>query len=634
VKSRTHKSAAFVVLLTVVLALAAGIAQAGPNTLNRDSIPDKYKWDLNQIYANWSAWEQGLTRLQALMDEYAALKGTLAGGPQAILKASKVSDELNMLAYKVYRYAALNSAQDMRDNAVAGKLQQVQIAFAKFGIATAWYGPELLAIPFETMKGWLDATPELKPYRLGIEDLYRQQAHVLSADKEQLLAYFSQVNNAPSTIYGKLSTSDIKYPTTTFSDGDSVKLTPAAYFGILSTNRNQADRAKAFESHYGVYYANRNTYAAIYDGVLQSDWAGAQARNYGSCLESYLNGDNVPVEVYKNLVNTVKAGVGPLQRYYKLVKAKLGLTEYHLYDGYIPLVNFDKKYPYDSIQTSIIQAMAPLGKDYQARLKTAFESRWIDVYENEGKRNGAFSASTYGVHPFLLLNYNETLNEVYTVAHELGHCMHSMLSNETQPFASAEPTIFVAEVASTMNEALLLDYMLTKTKDPVERIALLTRAINSIDQTFYSQTMWADFEMRMHEAVEQGMPVTAESIAALYGNLQKEYYGDAVTVDLQYQYVWTRISHFYNTPFYVYKYATCYATSAKLAADIMSKDKKIKAAGLDRYMTLLKSGSSDYPMELLKKAGVDLSKPDTFQAIVDRLDRYVTLLEQEMAKLK
>lgn len=620
--------------MALTLALSCPVVKAGPNTLIRDSIPDKYKWDLSQIYPSWTEWEQGLARLQQLMDEYAALKGTLSGGPQAILKASKLSDELGMLSYKVYRYAALTSAQDTRDNTVAARLQQVQLAFAKFGVATAWYNPELLAIPWETMKQWLDTTPELKPYRYGIEDLYRQQKHVLTADKEQLLAYYSQVDAAPGDIYGKLSTSDIKYARTALSVGDSVTMTPGNYYNILSTNRNQADRAKAFEAFYGVYYNYRNTYAAIYNGILQRDWASAQARSYGSCIESFLDGDNVPPAVYENLVNTVKAGTGPLQRYYKLVKEKLGLAEYHLYDGMIPLVDFKKTYDYDQIQPWIIEAMAPLGKDYQGRLRTAFDNRWIDVYENEGKRTGAFSAPTYGVHPFLLLNYNGTLTDVYTVAHELGHCMHSMLSNETQPFSTSEPTIFVAEVASTMNEALLLDYMLTKTTDPKERIALLTRAINNIDGTFYTQSMWADFEMRMHKAVQDGMPVTAQSIRELYSSLQQEYYGDAVTVDEYYRFVWTRIGHFYNTPFYVYKYATCYATSAKLAAEITGKDKKVKQDALNRYMTLLKSGSSDYPMELLKKAGVDLSQPATFQAIVNKLDQYVTLLEQELAKLK
>ena len=634
VKSIKRQVLVLSVSLTLILGLAAGIAQAKPNTLVRDSIPDKYKWDLNQIYPDWTAWEQGLTRLQQLMDEYAGLKGTLASGPQAILKACKLSDELGIVSYKVYRYPALMNSQDTRDNSVASRLQQVQIAFAKFGVATAWYSPELLAIPWETMKQWLDSTPELKPYRLGIENLYRQQAHVLSADKEQLLAYFSQVNVAPGTIYDKLSTSDIKYSSTTLSDGNEVKLTPGTYYGILSTNRIQADRAKAFEAFYKVYFDFRNTYAAAYDGILQSDWANAQARNYGSCLEYYLNADNVPVDVYKNLVNTVKGGTAPLRRYYNLVKKQLGLTEYHLYDGMLPIVNFTKTYDYDQIQPWIIEAMAPLGKDYQARLKTAFESRWIDVFENEGKTTGAFSAQIYGVHPFMLLNFNESMTDVFTVAHELGHCMHSMLSSENQPFSTSDPTIFVAEVASTMNEALLLDYMLTKTKDPLERIALLTRAINNIDQTFYTQSMWADFEMRTHQAVEQGMPITADGLAELYSGIQREYYGDAVTVDPYYHYVWTRISHFYDAPFYVYKYATCYATSAKLFAEITSNDKNVKRAGTDHLMTLLKSGSSDYPMELLKKAGVDLTQPATFQAIVDKLDQYVTLLEKELAKLK
>jgi len=621
-------------LMTLVLALFAAVAQAKPNTLVRDSIPDKYKWDLNQIYADWTAWEQGLTRLQEIMSEYAGLKGTLAGGPQAILKAAKLGDELGMLARKVGQYASLNSAQDMRDNTVSARSQQVQIAFANFGVVVAWFNPELLAIPWETMKKWLDETPQLAPYRYGIEDLYRQQTHVLSADKEQLLAYFSQVTGAPSSIFGELSTSDIRFPTIALTSGDSVKITHGNYQNILSTNRLQVDRAKTFEAYYGIFYDKRNTYAAIYNGVLQTDWASAQARNYPSSLEATLDGDNVPVSVYENLVNTVKAGVGPLQRYYKLSKERLGLAEYHVYDGKIPLVDFKKTYAYDEIQTWIIEAMAPLGKDYQNRLRTAFDSRWIDVYENEGKRAGAFSAPTYGVHPFLLLNYNETIRDFFTVAHELGHCMHSMLSNENQPFASSEPTIFVAEVASTLNEALLLDYMLKRTKDPVERVALLCYAINSIDQTFYTQTMWGDFEWQAHKAVEQNQPITAQSLHDLYGGIQDAYSGDAVTIDEFYRYVWTRIPHFYRTPFYVYKYATCYATSAKLAADIMSKDKKVKAAGLDRYMTLLKAGGSDYPMELLKKSGVDLSQPATFQAIVDRLDQYVTLLEAELAKLK
>jgi oligoendopeptidase F len=622
-----------VVLTAAIFLLLSAAAMAGPGTLVRDSIPDQYKWDFSTIYPDWTAWEQGLAHLQELMTEYAALKGTLANGPEAILHANELGDELGMLSYKVYRYPALQSAVDMRNNEISGKLQQVQIAFANFGVVTAWYNPEMLTIPWDTMKTWLDKTPELKPYRYGIEDLYRQQAHVLSEDKEQLLAYFSQVNGAPGDIYGELTTSDIQFATTALSDGDSITLTPGTYYNILSTNRNHDDRAKAFETFYKVYYDYRNTYAAIYNGILQRNWASARARNYETCLDSYLDGDNVSPDVYKTLVQTVHDGVGPLHRFYQLKKEKLGLEEYHLYDGSIPLVDFDKIYPYEDIQKWIVESVAPLGKDYQDQLAYAFDHRWIDVYENEGKHAGAYSAPTYGVHPFLLMNYNESLRDVYTMAHELGHCMHSILSNANQPFSTSEPTIFVAEVASTMNEALLLDYMLAHTDDPKERIALLTQAIDDLDGTFYTQSMWADFEIRTHGAVEQGMPITAESIRGLYAGLQQEYYGDAVTLDEYYRYVWTRISHFYNSPFYVYKYATCYATSALLHDEIMSSDPKVSKDALERYMNLLKAGSSGYPMDLLKTAGVDLSKPEAFQAIVHKLDRMVTMLEAELAKL-
>lgn len=630
---QAHRAIIGVTVAAIILLAAISQAVAAPNTLVRDSIPDKYKWDLSQIYPDYEAWEVDLNRMQQLMDDYAALKGTLADGPEAVLKAQTMGDELGMLSYKVYRYPGLMSAYDTRDNEVSAKLQQVSIAFSKFGIATAWYNPELLEIPWEKMEGWLGDTPALEPYRYSIESLYRQQEHVLSADKEQLLAYYAQSNATAGNVYSELTTSDIKYPQFAFADEDSITLTPGAYYSALQTNRNQAERAKAFEAFYSIYYANANTYAALYNGILQNDWASAQARGYESCLEAYLDGDNVPVAVYESLVNTVKNGTAPLRRYYQLKKERLGLDEYHLYDGMIPMVDFDKTYEYDDIQEWIIEAVAPLGKAYQEQVREAFDNRWIDVYENEGKRTGAFSANTYGVHPFMLLNFNGTLSDVFTVAHELGHCMHSILSNQAQPFSNSEPTIFVAEVASTMNEALLLDYMLERTDDPVERIALLTHAIDGIEGTFYTQSMWADYEMRAHQMVEKGQPVTAQSIRDLYSTIQDEYYGDAVTIDEMYRYVWTRIGHFYRSPFYVYKYATCYCTSAKIAAEISSDDKKVSKAALERYMNLLRAGSSDYPMELLLEAGVDLSQAATMQAIVDNLDYLVTMLEGELAKL-
>jgi oligoendopeptidase F len=626
-----YRTAAAAVILLLLILVSNGIT--GPNTLNRDEIPDKYKWNLSDIYPDWEAWETDLEKLEVMMDEYAALKGTLAEGPEQLLKAYKLGDQLGMLAYKVYQFPGLTRATDTRDNEVSARLQRVRILFAKFNIATAWFDPEVLTIPWNTMEAWLDETDELAPYRYGIENLYRQQEHVLDEDKEQLLSYFSQFNGTPGAIYSELSTSDIEYQEVTLSNGETVTLTPGTYYNILSTNRNQEDRRKSFEGHYGAYHANINTYAAIYNSVLQRDWALAQARNYGSTLEAALDDDNVPVAVFENLLATVKSGTGPVKRYMRLRKEALGLETYHLYDGMVPIVDFDRTYDYDELADWIVESVKPLGKEYQKKMRGAFEGGWIDVYENEGKTSGAFSAGVYGVHPYMLLNYNETLESVFTVAHEAGHSMHTILSHENQPFATASYTIFVAEVASTLNEALFLDYMFERSEDPKERIALLQKAIDNIVGTFYSQVLFADFEWQAHKMVEQGQPITADALQALYLNLEDEYYGDAAVVDDLYGSLFARISHFYGSPYYVYKYATCFATSAKLVKEITSEDKRIHEATLERYLTLLKSGGNNYPMEQLKKAGVDLGEPATIQAVVGQLDDLVTRLEEELARL-
>lgn len=623
---------AIAVIMPLLIPLSHSIA--GPGTLNRDEIPDKYKWDLSDIYPDWESWEEDLNRLETMMDDYAALKGTLAEGPEQLLKAYLLGDQLGMIAYKVYQYPGLTRATDTRNNEVSARLQRVQALFAKFNVATAWFDPELLTIPWDTMKVWLDKTKELAPYRYGIENLYRQQEHVLDEDKEQLLSYFSRFNGTPGSIYSELSTSDIKFNDVTLSTGETVTLTPGKYDNILSTDRDQEDRKKAFEGHYNAYNDNLNTYAAIYNSVLQRDWAQAQARNYSSSLEAALDGDNVPVAVFDNLLATVKAGTEPVKRYMRLRKEALGLDTYHFYDGRIPIVDFDKKYEYDDISDWILDSVKPLGKDYQKKMREAFKGGWIDVYENEGKRSGAFSSGVYGVHPYMLMNYNETLESVFTLAHEAGHTMHTIYSQENQPFATAGYTIFVAEVASTLNEALFLDYMFERSDDPKERIALLQQAIDNIFGTFYTQVLFADYEQRAHKLAEQGQPITADVLRTLYLDLVKEYYGDAVVADDLYGALFARISHFYGSPYYVYKYATCFASSAKLVKEITSDDKKTREASLERYLTLLKSGGNDYPMEQLKKAGVDLSQPETIQAIVDQLSDLVTRLEGELANLK
>ncbi len=616
-----------------ILIVLENVLMAKPNTLVRSEIDEKYKWNLSEIYSDWDSWEAELSALEAKMDEYAALKGTLDDGPEALLIAFKLGDELSILADRVYSYASMSRDIDTRDNNVSARLQRVQIAFSKFGTTTAWFDPEMLSIPWDTMESWLKAEKDLAPYRFGIENLYRQQTHVLDEAGEQLLSYFSRFASIPRSIHSELSTSDIKFPDITLSDGETITVTPGQYGLVLATNRNQEDRKAVFEARNGLYNETVNTYAATYNGICQRDWAFAQARNYNSTLEASLEDDNVPVSVYENLVKMVGEGTEPLKRYHRLRMEALKLDEYHLYDSSIPVVDIEKTYEYDSVAEMVIESVAPLGKEYQGKLRQAFSGGWVDVYENEGKRGGAYSGGVYGIHPYMLLNYSDTMDDVFTLAHEMGHTIHTMLANENQPYATTNYTLFVAEVSSTLAEALLLDHWLKTVDDPKERIALLSHAIDNIAGTFYTQVMFADFELQAHRLAEQGQPITAEVLNGIYASLLDQYYGSDVYHDKLYDITWTRIPHFYFYPYYVYQYATCFASSAKLFEDITSGNKKQRKNATEAYLNLLKSGGNDYPMEQLKNAGVDLTKTDTFQAVIDRMDMLVTNLEQELAKL-
>lgn len=609
-------------------------AQPKPATRNRAEIASDYKWDFSPIYPEWAAWEQGMKDIEVKMDAFAALKGTLKDGPAAVLKAYRLQDDVGILQYRVFRYPQLQRDTDTRNQEVAGRLQRVQSLFAKFGTATAWFTPELLAIPEATMRGWLDATPDLAPYRFPILDAYRQQKHVLDEKGEKLLSFATRFNETPRSVYSELSTSDIKFPTITLADGKDVTLSPGAYQSILATNYNQADRAKAFEAYLKTYEATKNTYAAIYRGILERGWFLAQARDYPSTLARALDGNAIPVEVYTTLVDTVRAGTAPLQRYLRLRQKILGLETYHLYDGQIPLVKDDTVWPYAPARALVRESVAPLGAEYQAKYTELLERNRLDVYENEGKRSGAYSAGVYGVGPYVLMNYNDTLDAVFTFAHEMGHAMHTRLSEENQPFVTSDYTIFVAEVASTTNERLLLEKLLAASADPKERFLLLQHAIDSIVGTFYTQVLFADFEYRAHTLAEKGEPLTADVFSELYGGLLKAYYGDAVAADPLYRYTWTRIPHFYNSPYYVYQYATCFASSAQLYKAMNTGSPAERAAATERYLTLLKSGGNDHPMEQLRKAGVDLAQPEAVRAVIDQMDELVTRLEAEAAKLK
>src|SRR5258708_1409404 len=518
----------------------------------RTEIPDRFKWNVGDIFQSWEDWDAAYKQLEAGIDRYASLKGTLAQGPENLLKAFRLSEELGQLAYRVWYYPSLQYDEDQRDNTINARRQQVQILFARWKQAESWFSPELLQISLETVRKWMSESEELALYRFAIENLYRQQEHVLDEAGERLMSLASRLASSPNDAYWALSTADAKFPKVTLSTGEEVTVSYGQYRAILATRHEQADREKAFTALHETYKASLNTYATLYNAVCQRDWFQARARGYKTTLEAALHGDNIPTSVVENLIQTTRAGVAPLRRYHQLRRRMLKVPSYHVYDFAIPLVTVDKKYDYDEVLDWIVEAVAPLGPDYQALMRQGFASRWIDVYENEGKRSGAYSAPVYGIHPYMLLNYTDTLDDVFTTAHEMGHSMHTILSHETQPFIYSDYTIFVAEVPSTLSEALLLEYMLKHSTDPTERIVLLQHAIDNITGTFYIQVMFADYELRAHRLTEQDQPLTAETLTETYTHPLKDYYGDPIRTHAFTGLTWSRIPHFFNPPSSLY----------------------------------------------------------------------------------
>ncbi|HVS02082.1 MAG TPA: oligoendopeptidase F, partial [Thermoanaerobaculia bacterium] len=573
-------------------AAGAGAATlAPPHGLARAQIGERYRWDLKQIFPGWSEWEEACADFARQVEEYAALQGTLAQGAASLVAALERHDRLGELAHRVWYYPSLMYDEDQRDNAINARRQRVQVLFARWEQAAAWFKPELLAIPLDAVRRWMDAEPRLAHFRFRVEDLFRVRGHVLGEEGERILSFTSRFAELPDDAYAALSTADVRWPTLTLPSGASVTVSYGQYRKILATNRSQPDRAAVFQAFYRTFDSTLNTYAALYNGVCQRDWFGAMARRYPTTLEAALDGNDIPTRVVEQLIATTREGVAPLQRYHRLRRRALGLEEYHLYDSSIPLVDEDLRYPYDEAVRLVLESARPLGEEYVARMRNAFSGRYVDVYENEGKRSGAYSAGVYGVHPFLLLNYNDTLDDLFTLAHEMGHALHTLLSHETQPFTYASYTIFVAEVASTLNEALLLETLLARTGDPRQRAMLLQHAIDSVAGTFYTQVLFAEWELTAHRLAERGEPITAEILCERYLELLRHYYGDSVTVDDLYRITWARIPHFFQSPYYVYQYATSFAASAQLARELRTAESARDRQGVvDRYLRLLRAG--------------------------------------------
>lgn len=603
---------------------------------NRDEIAQQYKWDLNDIYPNWNQWEVDLVKLKELMAEIPKYQGEISKNPKTFVEFINLEEKISRLLDKIYLYPYLQRDLDSTNEVASVKLQEIESIYANYSISSSWITPEILTIPKETMVMWINENPTLEPNRFPLMEIYRLQEHVLSADKEKLLSYFGQYLGVPSDIYSELSTSDIKWNDVELSDGSKTTVTNGVYSKVISTNRNQEDRKKVFEALYNSFNINKNTYASIYKSILQRDFATAQSRNYKSSLEKALNPKNIPLDVYTSLIESTKENTAPLKRYIALRKKALNLSDYHYYDNSVNIVDYNKEFTYEEAKNTVLESVKPLGEDYYNGLNTALSEGWLDVYETPNKRSGAYSLNIYDVHPYMLLNYNGTMDAVFTLAHELGHTMHSMLSTKNQPYPISSYTIFVAEVASTFNERLLLDNMLRNTTDPKEKIALIEQAIGGIVGTYYIQSLFADYEYQAHQIVENGGAITPEVLNNIMENLFKDYFGTELTMDELQKIIWARIPHFYNSPYYVYQYATSFASSANLYDRITNTKytPQEREQAKNEYLTLLKSGGNDHPMNQLKKAGVDLSKKDAFNAVATEFNRLLDLLEEELKKEK
>lgn len=634
------KQLTIIVVIGILFGFLVESLAAKPNTLKREEIPAEYKWNFADIYASWDAWEKDVAQMETIMKEYVSLKGTLGKSAESLLYSYQLGEKLGMIAVKVFRYVSLQREVNAYDQSLLGRLQRIGFMYNQFATQMAWYNNEFLAIPQDTVKKWMTENKDLQRYALEIDGMYRSRKYVLSEEIEEKLSYFSPVLAAPSTIHSELVTADMQYPEITLSTGEKVTVTEGTYGQIMKNETlTQEDRKNTYYAFMKMYKGKINTLAAIYNAICQNNAGTMRARKYDSIVQMQLYGNDIPVSVYENLVNAAKSNTTQIQRYMEMKKnfimKRKKLDTYMPYDGSLSLTDFTKDYSYEDAKKNIIAAAAFFGTEYQDKVKKAFESGWFDVYENEGKSTGAYNADVYGVHPYVLLNYNDTQDNMFTVCHEMGHAMHSVYSNENQPYQTHNSSIFVAEVASTMNERIMLDHLLANTTDPNVRIALLRQAIGNITGTFYYQTLLADFELQVNKLAEQGQPITTDVLNSIMAELDTVYYGDVVPDIEEFKGIsWTMIDHIYSQPFYVYQYATSFAASSKLYKDMTTGSKKSREAAKARYIELLKSGGNDYPMNILKKAGVDMNKPEVVQAVIDDLKTLVDLMEKELKKLK
>jgi len=586
----------------------------------RSEVPNEWKWKLEDIYATDAAWEQDVAKVKEMIEQIKAKQGTLAESGKNLLETLLLQDEITKTLDRVYVYARMRRDEDNSNSTYQALTDRASSLSTQVYSAMSYIQPEILAIPTEELEKLQQSEQGLEHYRLLLEEITRYKPHTLSASEEAIMAQVSELASAPGKIFGMLNNADIKFPMITNEKGEEVELTKGRYTQFMES-KDRRVRKEAFEALYATYGKHRNTIAATLASVVKRDVFYARTRKYESALKASLFADNIDQSVYDNLIETVRDHLPLMHRYVALRKKLLGLDELHMYDLYVPMVQeVEMEIPYEQAVSTIKEALQPLGEDYGKVLEEGFTSGWIDVYENEGKTSGAYSWGAYTTHPYVLMNYQDNVNNMFTLAHEMGHALHSYYSNKTQPYTYADYRIFVAEVASTLNEALLMNHMLEKTTDKAERLYLINYYLEQFRGTLFRQTMFAEFEKLIHANSEKEVPLTADSLSEWYRELNVAYHGDEMIVDEQIDLEWARIPHFYNN-FYVYKYATGFSAATALSKQILEEGHP----AVERYLSFLKSGGSDYPLNLLKKAGVDMTSP---QPIKDALAVFKDLLDE------
>lgn len=596
------------------------MANEGSRIPKRSEVSPDNKWKLEDIYPSMDLWEEDYKEVKSLASKLSEYKGILNQSSTKLLECLNADTEMNRLFDKVYVYAQMKSHEDTTDGFYQGIADRADSLGTFVSSANSFIVPGILELPDEILNNFIEENEDLGFYSTHIEDIRRNKPHVLSANEEQLLAMAGEMTNSPASIYNMINNADIKFPTIIDEKGQEIEVTKGRYIPFMESSDRRV-RKDAFDALYSTYKKQINTLASTLSANVKANIFNANARKYSSAREASLFPDNVPLSVYDNLLEAVGDNIHLMHRYVSLRKKLLKYDELHMYDLYTPIVGEVKmEIPFEDGVETVKKGLEVLGGQYMSDLKLGLTSGWIDVYENEGKRSGAYSWGCYDSHPYVLLNYTPTVDNMFTLAHEMGHAMHSFYSNSNQEYIYSGYKIFVAEVASTLNETMLMDYLLKKTTDKKEKMYLLNHYMESFRGTVFRQTMFAEFEKIIHERAEAGESLTAELLSSVYHELNVKYYGPDMIVDDYIDYEWARIPHFYSS-FYVYKYATGFSAATSLSQQILNEGEP----ALEKYLEFLKSGGSDYPLELLKNAGVDMTSPEPVR---DALKRFEDVLNQ------